>query len=279
MKRVINLLMILLIGLCVFGCSKTPAGNEPQNNNAPETSEPETEWLCTKEIYYNSDGKISSYDVIEYDENGNFVKVEEYDADNKLVYIGESTYDDKGNEVLYVETEYESEGEFRYKTEYEYDEKNQLIRETSYFEDGTVAEYYTYEYDSNGNRIHAVNTAPDGELYLETVTEYDDKGRVTKHYTKVEGYGDWVQVYEYNGDFIEKVCTYSDGETVDRTDVYAYKDQNPDLIETISCYDASNNLYYKIEYRYDEYGNEISSAEFDASGNMKTMVEYEFTRK
>ena len=268
MKRIINALLILLLGLCLFGCS----------NNAPEGEMvEETEWVCTMEKYYYGDGSLECYYINEYDEEGKFVRCEEYDGDGNLEYIGESTYDEKGNEILYLG--YDKDHQQIDKTEYEYDKNNYLIKETNYYDNDTVGDIRTFEYDENGNAIHIVNSSIDGELYMETKNDYNEDGKIIKSFQHVEGYVSWTYEYEYSGEFLEKVNRFDYDGTLDGIYVYSYKDQNPDLVETVKYCDPDNSLVMTMEYRYDENNNEVSYAQFDASGTMMQMIEYEYHRK
>ena len=278
MKRIINILLILLLGLCVFGCSDKADNNEPANSDAPnEDTVKEDKWVCTKEIYYNDDGSVECYYINEYDDEGKFIRVEEYDGDDNLIYTGESTYDENGNEILYEG--YDVDGQLIDKTEYEYDNDNNLIKQTNYLDKDTLGDIYTFEYDENGNMIHFVNSSADGELYMETMDEYNADGKIIKSYQHVEGYVSWTYEYEYNGELLEKVNRFDHNGILDGIYVYTYKDQNPDLVETTKYYDPDNSLITTIERGYDEHGNEISYTLTDSTGTIMQMMEYEYTRK
>ncbi|MBR5340485.1 MAG: hypothetical protein IK151_01015 [Erysipelotrichaceae bacterium] len=278
MKRAINISLILLLGLCMFGCSNKTADKQPANNDAPsEDTVKEDKWVCTKEIYYKDDGGVECYYVNEYDDEGRFLRFEQYDGDNNLMYTGESSYDEKGNEILYLG--YDKDHQQIDKTEYEYDSKNQLIKETNYYDGETVGDIYTYEYDENGNTTRIVNSSTDGELYMETSNEYNADGKIIKSHQHVEGYVSWTYEYEYSGEFLEKVNRFDYNGTLDGIYLYSYKDQNPDLVETVKYCDPDNSLVMTIEYSYDENGNEISYTQIDASGTMMQKIEYEFSKK
>ncbi|MBO7699012.1 MAG: hypothetical protein J6S38_08290 [Erysipelotrichaceae bacterium] len=279
MKRFINILFILLLSMSIFGCSNKAANNEPTNNNndpGTDVSE-EGEWVCTMEKYYHDDGNVECYYINEYDEEGKFVRCEEYDGDGNLMYTGESTYDEKGNEILYLG--YDKDGKLIDKTEFEYDNKNQMIKETDYLDENTKGDIYTYEYDENGNAIHIVISSSDGEVFLDTKNEYNVDGKIIKSYEHAEGYVSWTYEYEYNGEFLEKINRFDNNGTLDGIYVYSYKDQNPDLVETVKYCNPDNSLIMTMEHRYDENNNEISYAQFDASGTMMQMIEYEYRRK
>ena len=276
MKRFINLLLIMIIGLCIFGCSKNeesdkPAGDKPEDNPAEE------KWLCIKETYYVLDGQVESYVINKYDDDGRFLSFEEYDADNNLLNTGKTIYDEKGREVEYLY--YDEKGELQMRCVNEYDDKDQLIKATDYDSDGKVTDYYIYEYDANGNNIHHENTTEDGNLSMSTDSEYDDKGRIIRVHYDFYGYGEWTIEYAYNGDNIDKVTRYNSDGTIFSVTLYKYNESTPDLTEAIENYDGNNNLQHRYEYRYDENGNEISYAMFDAKGNMVTMCEYEYKKK
>ena len=278
MKRIITVLMILLLGLCMFGCSNKTADNEPSNNSASGTDVVEkVEWVCTMEKYYYADGSLECYYINEYDEEGKFVRCEEYDGNGNLEYIGESTYDENGNEILYLG--YDKDGQQIDKTEYEYDKNNKLIKETNYYDNDAVGDIRTFEYDENGNETHVTGTSTEGELYMEIKNEYNADGKIIKSYQYYLGPVSWTYEYEYNGEFLEKANRYDYNGTLDGIYVYTYKDQNPDLVETVKYCDPDGTVIVTMEHRYDENGNEISYAQFDSTGTMMQMIEYEYHKK
>ena len=282
MKKIISILMLIMLSLCLFGCSGNKTENDPSgnNNNTPEeNTAKENEWLCTKETYYYSDGSIDYYVINNYDEGGKFFSLEEYDADNNLLSSGKSEYDDKGREIVY-ET-YDENGDLDLRLEYEYDDKDQLIKETDYYYDGTPADYYVFEYDDRGNRTRMENTTEDGFLSYLSEFEYDEKDRVVKAHYTFYGYDEWTYVYEYEGENEgpAKLIMYNSDNSIDKIAYYSYNSQDPKLADSMEYCDSENNLMYRYEFRYDEYGNEISEATFDPQGNMLSMSEYEYKKK
>ena len=284
MKKTITVLLLIFLSLCLFGCSSNKTDSEPaggdisQDNTTTEDNvETEEEWLCVKETYYLSDGVIDTYCIYNYDGDGKFISMQEYDKDNNLVSSGESQYDEKGREVLYQL--YDENGLLDYSSEYEYDENDLLIKESDYYSDGTPADYYVYEYDERGNMTRMENTTEDGFLSYSSEIEYDEKDRQTKAHYTFYGYDDWTNVYEYEGEKLVKLTMYNSNGEIDKTAVYSYNGANPELADSMIYYDSDNNLMYRYEYRYDEAGNEISEALFDGQDKMTSMIECEYKKK
>lgn len=174
---------------------------------------------------------------------------------------------------------YDAKGEIDIREVYEYDDKDRLIKETGYHGNGTVAEYYTYEYDSEGKLIRRENKTEDEELSMTIDYEYNDQGEVAKTFYDFYGYDTWYYVFEYSNGVLERRNTYNSKDELDGFEVYEYSEKDPKLNESVESYDSNNKLKYRTEYRYDEYGNMISSAMFDPEGNMLSMTEYEFKKK
>ena len=278
MKKTINILLILLLTLCVFGCANNGGNNTAEGNDPSKQEETiKDEWLCTRITYYNTDGSIASYIVNTYDEDGRLLNNEEYNVNNELISTTKSTYDEKGRESEYVL--YDAKGNIDITGVYEYDDQDRVIKETDYHGDGTVADYFTYEYDPNGNIIHSENKTEDEELSMKIDYEYNDQGEVAKTYYDFYGYDTWYYVFEYSNGVLVRRTMYNSKDEVDSVDVYEYSEKDPKLNESVESYDSNNKLKYRTEYRYDEYGNMISSAMFDPEGNMLTMTEYEFKKK
>ena len=277
MKRIINILLVVLLSLCVFGCSSS-SNDTPAGNDVPKEDEvKKEEWLCNKQTFYNGNGEIESYTIYTYNKDGKFLSYEEYDGNSELKGKAESAYDEKGREIENVI--YDGNGEIYIRSEFEYNDKDQMIKETDYDAEGEITAYFTYEYDSNGNNIHSENTTADGFLSMTSDKEYNDHNKLIKNHRIFYGHSEWTIVYEYSNDILDRSTEYNADGSISRIAVYKYSDQNSELYDSIEYYSADNNLTGRQEFRYDENENRISYAYFDAEGNMNSMTEYEYIKK
>ncbi|MCH5274536.1 MAG: tetratricopeptide repeat protein [Lachnospiraceae bacterium] len=151
-----------------------------QNENIPEESARETESENEdnqaeeenkgprEEIYYRDD---RTYNIYEFDADGNRVKATYYLKDGTIVDYWE----------------------------YEYDENGNLTKEAYYLEDGTIVDYWVYEYDDNGNKVKMVYYKADGTIDYYSIYEYDSNG----NRVKVTGYnadGTIIGIDEFDAD-------------------------------------------------------------------------------
>lgn len=99
--------------------------------------------------FYSSHDKI----IYEFDENDNLISAKGYDEQEKLTEYNEIEYNENGNRT---DTHYmlDEQGNFviRDSTSYEYDEKGNVKTKTKYDADGNIT--YTVEYDKDGNKIN-----------------------------------------------------------------------------------------------------------------------------
>ncbi|MBP5280721.1 MAG: hypothetical protein J6Z03_09580 [Erysipelotrichaceae bacterium] len=283
MKKILNVLLILLLGICMFGCSNSSESSsnnvEPTNNDKPADEPlPETVWLRSRETTSFNGGDISEYTVYEYDTEGNVIKTVRYKGQTDEVdHTVEITYDDSGRTLKTMD--YDGDGQLTFITEYEYLMGDQPSKITSHYADGTVGDYTSFEYNSAGQVTRMKNYTADNFLSQTTETEYDEKGRTAKMSIHFEGYGDWSYVYEYDGELNNRVVMYDTDGSVSNIIENTYKNNDPELLESAKYYDKDNNLYASAEYRYDDDGNMVSFAQFDPNGNMTMLTEYEYIKK
>ena len=116
----------------------------------------------SKNLFYQTDGKLVQYIEPEYDENGRKIKTFNY-CTMAGKWILESTttyeYDDDGKVIR--SNVYTNNAKQRYLT-YEYDWTGNNIRINEYNADGKLLEYHKYKYDADGNRTKISSHYADG---------------------------------------------------------------------------------------------------------------------
>ena len=103
-----------------------------------------------------------SYDINDYDSDGNHIKFSHYTKEGILDFYYISEYDSKGNNIK--ESAHNADGTLKYYYTFEYDSDGNKIKGCEYASDGTLQ--YIFEYDSKGNHIKTSEYNPD-----ETLTE------------------------------------------------------------------------------------------------------------
>ena len=154
----------------------------------------------TRKSSHFEDGVLIEYWLYEYDEAGNNVKTDCYQADGTLYSSETSEFDQKGLEIRSVSQH--ADGDYVDESVYEYDGTGRRIRETrtsrsagettilytlisydeaertethdEYDEEDVLTHRFVIEYDENGVRTRAsdYNTDESGELYLDYYVEY-----------------------------------------------------------------------------------------------------------
>ena len=96
---------------------------------------------------------LSSKYTDKYDEKGNVIEENKYNADGSLRSFRPKTtykYDENGNKI---EENWYNAGSLRYEFTYKYDEKGNKIEESWYNADGSLDAKYKSKYDEKGNEI------------------------------------------------------------------------------------------------------------------------------
>ena len=230
-------------------------------------------WNCIRENFYTWDGVLWSYSIYENNEKGQRVKSSNYSGEGELYGYEVNEYNSLGK--ISGITWYDSNGQAERYVNYEYDENENMIKEIEGDTDGNkyIGEYDSegkllrdiiegndggksvieYEYDANGNNIKSVSRY------------YDESG--TPIYTSTE-------IYDENGNTVveENVEHYPDGDVVLK---YLYEcDENGLRIKETRY--VNDELEYISNYTYNEYGQEISSVESDAEGEITRTTKTEY---
>lgn len=289
MKKIKFLFISFICILCAFGCDK----------KTPES----VDWvyLTPDKPQINIEKAIDlsgSYEITEYDRNGNEIKFEMYDKYDNLQYSSISTYDD--NQNLLTEARTNNNGIKSYKKnvydkdgnlikEYEGDDENSLYlcgeykykkgvleRIVYYEEDGSIDYIWENEYQ-NGLLVKETKLSNSGYVYRTHEYEYDADGRKIKMTDTMYGYGS-VYYYDIQGRIIreelfneeKEITLVFENEYGDYgiTDEYMLDGDGTVTRHTKTYYDEKGQLSKTVYVN--EKGKEKVSAtwEYDAYGNM-----------
>lgn len=171
--------------------------------------------LYNKTIFTDSIGKISGYDIYQFDQKNNLVQFTSYDKNDLVINSmnyenikSEIKYDSIGNKI--EETIYNLDGEKDGKQTYKYNEKQQLIEAISY-NNQNIASYKTsIKYDANNNIIETslFTEAPilvETEIIIENGIEYTEETTWTTEEMTLEKKITYSYTYDIKGNWIQKV--------------------------------------------------------------------------
>ncbi len=188
---------------------------------------------------YNEDGSpaevldygyVSTRTVYTYNENGDPLTVEVYDADsgvlkNTSVYeyndhgdlihgtlinglngqesvISSSSYEYDENGFKTQRQEFWNDGSVKYTETYTCDSSGNVLTAERINESGEIPkQLFSYEYDENGNTVCQTqqDLAADGTVTNESVlkSKYDQSGRIEKLENYLNGQINWYELYDY----------------------------------------------------------------------------------
>ena len=203
------------------------------------------------------------------------------------------------NEDIVENTEYDQEGNITMHYKLEYDEDQDLVRTDYYDEDGELKSYVTFEYGEFGTSdSYHYSIGTDGQFYNSMHTEYiyDDQGRITGIYTYSIQRNELSSrtEYEYNDDGTSIEYMYTNG---DDTEPFNYRIMNADGACIESHYPASDtrpeeevtyfhdDIYERYsgdtltaygEFELDEDNRPIRTTNYNADGEITSVIEYEY---
>lgn len=199
---------------------------------------------------YDADGKLLYYHQFTYNLKGQRASVARYDANGAETQYLELTYDEEGKEI--VSYAYYAEDGGLIKRTYEYDGNN-ISRLTEYRDiSDEVKYYYEYENDENGKVSRSICYNADGAVCNSSNFEYDENGNCIKE-IQYDGNGNMELYY-----------------------VSTYDNRGNNVLQ--QCYRADGELLHYTENIYDEKGNYIEWRSYDGNGNLKRVELFE-TRK
>ena len=224
--------------------------------------------------YENNNWNELDFINAQFDEKGNMIFEDRFDAENNLQYSYEYIYDDN-DYMIEVNGKRNREGEvFYYNYIYDYDERGNQIRGTGYDTEGNVISIYTAEYDENDNLI---KTEEFTEGYTGSMYEanYDANNNLISEskYIAYEYKGEQKYQFEYRNEFVYdernnviEETTYGDREEFSFNHIYKY-DESDNLIKAFDV-DINGNVLSTYEAWYDADGNMIEFKMFDKSGKL-----------
>lgn len=199
-----------------------------------------------QEIQYDDTGFIRSMATCEYDRNGNCIRRIFDDALRNRTTTSVYEYDDCGNHVKTIH--YDPDGNIEETDEYEYDKNGNWLSSTTYDADGSQRYKLTWTYNEDGHCLDSTSYDGDGTIRSKTKYEYDEQGNQISY------------------------SNYEDRELVDQCK-YVYNEKG-NIIQA-SRYYEEGVLSYTQKMEYDENGNKIRQAEYDSTGELGMIIEYE----
>lgn len=160
----------------------------------------------------NTQGVLWKKIKYSYDNKGNRVEVNVYDAQKKEApkYAGgaqqpkkeqpkQPFYDELPNPKLLYTDEHDNLGNLWKKDTYVYDDKGQIIEVKSVDNEEKRLFCYTYKYDAKGREIERINYDKSNEMIQKTTHLYDLKGHLLER-AEYDAYGELIQrnTYKYN---------------------------------------------------------------------------------
>lgn len=230
--------------------------SESSSKENSESSEPAANGGEADGIWvrYRTTFNDGSYELFDFDSQGNAIRCEGYGMDGHLNYTIDGEYfadGKKAAETLCFIYNYE-QPYYQYVT-YDYNEAGMLrIMYTQYNPENVQVTEYTY--DGELNLIREV-LSTEGEVISQKVYEYMDGMLYAEVFQDEVGEGNCTYIYHYNdlGQLIEKDFFDKDQQCTSYM-LYAY-DEKGNLRETL--YYADGILNETDTYSYDEHNNLI----------------------
>ena len=279
MSKTKLVLISLICILCAFGCEK----NNQQTVDWVYLTPDKPQIKIEKAIDLSG-----SYEISEYDRNGNRIKFEMYDKYGHVKYSCISTYDD--NQNLLTEARKNNNGVTSYKKnvydkdghlikEYEGDDEDSLYlcgeykykkgvleKEVYYEEDGSIDYIWENEY-KNGLLVKETKLSDTGYVYRTHEYEYDADGRKIKMTDTLYGHGS-IYYYDIQGRIIrEELFSEENG----ISSVYENKYGDYGLTDAFSLEPDGTVKSHSKTY-YDEKGQLSKNVEINEKG--KEIVTY-----
>lgn len=231
--------------------------------------------LKTKSTYYNEDGTVDYYSEYEYNEYGEEIRWNCFEADGTLKYYYEYVFDEEGNEI--GEYDYNPDGTLDNWYERTYDHMGNVLTSYYYDSEGNVKWWFEYSYDDQGRQIKMVNYDPGAIVDYWTERAYDEYGneiRYTKYYSDGSiNYWDEM-TYDENGNEI-RVDNYNGDGSLDCWHAYDY-DENGNKRLSVT-YNPDGMETDRWEYTFDAHGNQTSTTCFsDGSATPSYTSRYEY---
>ncbi len=282
MRKTKLMLISLICILCGFGCGKKNQQTVDWVYLTPDKPEIKIE----KAIDLSG-----SYEISEYDRNGNRIKFEMYDKYGHVKYSCISTYDDNQNLItearknnngvtsykknvydkdgnLIKEYEGDDENSLHIEAEYEY-KKGLLDNRIYYNDDGSIWDIKEYEYEDGLLTKETVNSDT-GYVYRTYVYEYDAAGNKTKMTDSMYGH-DVIYFYDSEERLIREEYYYEEklsGVFENQYGDYGITDEY--------SYDPDGNIERHIKTYYDEKGQMSKKVSVNEKGKETVNTTFEY---
>jgi YD repeat-containing protein len=251
-----TVLFLLLVTVCLLSsCSddRPPAKTSSYLDNmglkGKVKSLIETEYNAESKLGEIQKGNIIKTKAINlFNENGNTLEYQLFNADGSQNAKGTYKYDDKGN---MIEVTHFRDGKLSSKDTYEFDNKEYEVNSKSYLPDGSLESRGKNKYDEKGNKIEEIYFQANGKLDTKYTSKFDEKGNVieTNGYNSNGGLTTKTSHrYDEKGNEIEMI--YFNAETNTRMiRSFKYDVDGKIVEETVNL----GNRITKNTYKYDKY--------------------------
>ena len=158
------------------------------------------------------------------------------------------------------------------RTKYEYDNRGNCISEIHYDAAGNETESCHFKYNSNGDVVYSDYRDSAVGIYYQEERAYDGRKIINKK-VYLNGSLNREEKYEWNGSKVKILRYNGNGE------LSQYSECETDSCLNITkeaCHDKDGNLYYSMEYTYDENNHVLTQTEYDASGNQTDYYTYSY---
>lgn len=256
----------------------------------------------TEESWYNAEGERVSKWIYKYDDKGNMVEEGLYNSDGSLFNKRVYKYDDKS--LLIEKNRYYSDGSLYHKRIYNYSESGKLMGEILYDLNGKIIKKKNYKYDGEKlieeNIYYSItpcnynypvlheelrNAIKQGRVKADTTLFVTDEKSFMEKMKSCEDGNDKILVRNKNGT-VKEVHIYDwDGKLIWLINLYYNGKFSPSRAsgEDVLLGKIKTNLYTgkteytnKIEYKYDDKGNQIEKTVYYSDESLDTKYEFKY---
>lgn len=218
-------------------------------------------------INLKSDSLLENRQTFQYDSMGHLILTESYNEHDYVVLRRQSSYDEKGREILRIFKEAKSRGES--KAEMKYNENNLLDELITYKPNGKILTIIKMYYD-NGRLISFESQNEHGAVVDKSFLKYDNDGNIISE-TITNNKDSATVYYEYNTDGYVTKIKYPDATR------YMEYNSDGDLIEDKQIY-HTGETEFKLRFTYYDNGLMKESIRYssDDKPTFYSVYDYEF---
>ncbi len=208
----------------------------------------------------------------EYDDRGQLLREERYDADGTLNTLTVNAYDD--HQQLIQTESFDQDNILLQKTVNQYDDNQRLVSQSNYYGDASDEYITKFIYDDQDNVVKQ-EVYVNGKLdFVEKVSTYVD-GR-PETVTENDDYGNPMYIHHYQYDEKGQVSVYSRDEVQNndrRTYEFTYNEHGDRVKDLIYNFDMT--LIAKVLRTFDDNGRQIEIVEEDLDNYRRITMEYD----